>query len=429
MSEPVTRHSIIISLAGFVSLFVLYLITSQLFKRVYHNIDRLARKVGRISKGEYGLTAVSDEQYEFRKLAESINQMSLSLRQSFEGLSNEKLFREQILASIPIGIITVHNENSEIELNGKAKEVTSLDHARIKRIYNEKGPFQFNPEFWNLFCSEECFHTRKVSFKTSDKTYVFLVSQSPLVDEKEKVIGRIFSFVDVSEIDKLEKRILRTEKLAVAGELASRAAHEIKNPLSVVQGFIQMMDSEFSEKDRHNFHTGLILKEIERINKIAQDMLMLAKPSLNMKKASLQDVIAEIMPLIHANYSSKVAIQAKLDDILLSIDVDQMKQVFLNLIINSIQAMEEKGDIWISSEVDHDIIHIFLEDNGAGMPDEIQSNLFEPFVSTKGTGTGLGLTIIQRIIESHGGTIKLVTSNTDGTCFKIILPLADERKC
>jgi two-component system sensor histidine kinase AtoS len=426
MSEPLTRQSILISVAGFVSLLVLYLITSQFFRRIYQNIDRIVKKVGRISQGEYGLAAVSDEQFEFRKLSESINQMSLNLRQSFEKLSNEKLFREQVLASIPIGIITVHNQNSEIELNWKAQQITRLNEVELKRIYKEKITLQVNTEFWNLFSSEEFFHTKKVSFKTADKTYVLLVSQSPLVDDKEKMIGRILYFVDVSEMDRLEKRILRTEKLALAGELASKAAHEIKNPLSVIQGFIQLMNIELAERDRHNYHTVLILKELDRINKIAQDMLMLAKPSLNRKKANLEGVIAEIIPFIHANYSSKVFIRANLDPITLYIDFDQMKQVFLNLIINSIQAMKEQGEIRIYSKLNQDKVHIFLEDNGEGMPKEIQSTLFEPFVSSKETGTGLGLTIIQRIIESHDGAITLVTSNNDGTCFKITLPLADK---
>ncbi|MFC0560332.1 histidine kinase dimerization/phospho-acceptor domain-containing protein [Halalkalibacter alkalisediminis] len=310
MSQPLNRQSKLISVAGFVSLIVLYLITSQFFKRIYQHIDLLVSNVGRISNGEYGLATVSDEQYEFRKLTESINQMSLSLHESFQKLSNEKLFREQILASIPIGIITVHNQNSEIELNWKAIELTRLDEVEIKRVCKEKVTCEVNTEFWNLFCSKKFFQTKKVSFKTLDKVKMFLVSQSPLVDDKEKIIGRNFQFVDVSEMDQLEKRILRTEKLALAGELASRATHEIKNPLSVIRGFIQLMAIEFTERDRNKYHMSLLLKEIERINIIAQDMLMLAKPSLNMKKANLDDVIEEIIPLIRANYSSNILIRA-----------------------------------------------------------------------------------------------------------------------
>ncbi|WP_332634900.1 sensor histidine kinase [Halalkalibacter flavus] len=423
MSEPLTRQAILIIVTGSISILVMYLITSQFFKRIYRRIDVLVRDVGRISKGEYGVTTASDEQYEFKKLTEAVNHMSVSLQHSFENLSNEKLYREQILASIPIGIITVQIENSKIVLNSKAKEVTNLDEVEINRLYKDKVISQVNEEFWDLFYSEDFFHTRKVSYQSSDLSYILLVSQSPLVDDKKNVIGRIFYFVDVSEIDKLEKRVLRTEKLALAGELASKAAHEIKNPLSVIQGFIQLMNSNFSESERSKYHTLLILKEIQRINSIAQDMLMLAKPNLNKKKANLADVIEEIMPFIHSNYSSNIFIRSEIDSITLNIDVDQMKQVFLNLIINSIQAMEEKGEISISSEVYQDRIHIFIKDNGSGVPEEIQSNLFEPFVSSKETGTGLGLTIIERIITSHDGTIQLLSSNEEGTCFKIALPL------
>ncbi|RBW68794.1 ATP-binding protein [Bacillus taeanensis] len=428
MSQPLIRQSILISLAGFISLLVLYLLTSNFFKRIYKNIDLLVGKVERISKGEYGLTAVSDGQYEFKKLTGSINQMSLSLHQSFEKLLNEKLFREQILASLPIGIITIHNQTNEIELNGKAKELTQLDAIEIKRICTEKVSCSVNTEFWNLLCSEEFFKTRKISFKISENTYKFLVSQSPLVDDNRKIIGRIFHFINVSEIDQLEKRVHRTEKLALVGELASGAAHEIKNPLAVIQGFIHLMNAELSEKERHKHHTSLILKEIERINKIVHDMLVLAKPSLNMKEASLDEVIAEIMPLLHMNYSSNTSIQVNLDQVTVYMDVNQMKQVFLNLIINSIQAINEKGEIHISSQLEQDKVHIFIEDNGKGVPEEIQANIFEPFVSSKEAGTGLGLTIIKQIVESHEGSIELVSSNNDGTVFKITLPLEEKGK-
>jgi two-component system sensor histidine kinase AtoS len=408
------------SLAILLSVFLSYRISLGLTKP----IDQLITKVGRISKGQYGLRIAPLQQVELQRLTTSINYMSTSLKESFDTLYKEKLFREKILAYIPIGIITVNHEKNECQVNDKAKELIGLDEEELHQVMSANITCPTNQEFWSWYHSNEFFETRKTVLKTEHKSYQTLVSQSPLKDQNEMIIGRIFFFIDISEIDALEKRIHRSEKLALVGELAAGSAHEIRNPLAVIHGFVQLINSSVTEEERRNYHLPLLLQELDRINKIVEDMLLLAKPGAPQLRYCIfkEEVLDKIIPLILASCPADVKIRVEVEPFMLDIDPEQMKQVFHNLLRNSIEALGEEGEICVYSKLDANNVHIFIKDTGQGIPEDIRHKVFEPFISSKETGTGLGLTIIQRIIENHEGEIELLSTNEYGTTFKIMLP-------
>jgi two-component system sensor histidine kinase AtoS len=412
---------IVSSLAILLSILLSYRISLGLTKP----IDQLISKVGRISEGQYGLQIAPLKQVELQRLTTSINYMSTSLKESFDTLNKEKLFREKILAYIPIGIITVNHEKNECQVNDKAKELIGLDEEVLHQVMSGNQICPTNQEFWDWYHSEKFFETRKTVLKTKDTSYQTLVSQSPLKDQDEEIIGRIFFFIDISEIDALEKRMHRSEKLALAGELAAGSAHEIRNPLAVIHGFVQLINSSVTEEERMNYHLPLLLQELDRINKIVEDMLLLAKPGAPKLRYCMfkEEVLDKIIPLIKASCPEAVKIRVEVDPFMLFFDPEQMKQVFHNLLRNSIEALGEEGEICVYSKVDEDKAFIFIKDTGQGIPDDIRHKVFEPFISSKDTGTGLGLTIIQRIIENHEGEIELLSTNENGTTFKIMLPL------
>lgn len=393
-------------------------------------IDHLITKVGQISKGKYGLQVSPIEQYELQRLTTSINQMSSHLQESFDTVYKEKLLREKILAYIPIGIITVNDDKSEVQVNDKAKELIGLNEETLQQVLNGHILCKKNQEFWSWYHSNEFYQTRKTVLKSFNQSYQILVSQSPLQDQTETIVGRIFYFIDISEIDALEKRIYRSEKLAIVGELAAGSAHEIRNPLAVIHGFVQLIHTNVTEEERKKYHLSLLLQELDRINKIVENMLLLAKPGAPQLKYGLfeEEVLHGIMPLIDASCPSRVRLKVELDPFYLCVDSEQMKQVFYNLIRNSVEAISGDGEIRVYSQMYEDKVCIFIEDNGPGIQEDILSQIFEPFVSSKEKGTGLGLTIIQRIIENHGGEIELVSSSEQGTSFKITLPLKEDQQ-
>ncbi len=404
------------------SLYASYRMSASLTKP----IEQMIEKVNDIADGEYGLVLQDTKQIELKQLSASINQMSVSLEDSFWKIIKDKAYRQQILNSLPVGIITMEDETNSIFANTSAKQFLDLDEKDICG-YMEECP-EYNTEFWRMLNSGEIHENKKVLFGTKKTCYCFLASQTQLFNEKNESIGRIFYFIDISDTEELEKRMHQSEKLALVGEVAAGAAHEIRNPLAVIHGFISLMNQSLSDEEKKRFYLPLLMKELERINYIIEEMLLLSKPGTPvMKKVSMQEIINELLPLItHSSKfteKDKLIFDVKLQPYILKVDEKQIKQVLHNLIRNSMEAMDGEGVITIYSQVHEDSYCLYIEDTGKGIPLHMQHSLYQPFSTSKDSGTGLGLPIAQRILESHGGQIKLLSTSSRGTVFVIKFPL------
>nr|WP_246879884.1 ATP-binding protein [Bacillus suaedae] len=392
-------------------------------------IENLIHKVNRIAKGEYGLTiSDSEKQFELKQLTTSINQMSLRLKESFETILIDKTYREQILNSLPVGIITIDDKTDELFLNHSAKYLLHGSEEQIRSIDTIPVPC-VNKDFWSILSSKKICENVRVTYQSDLENHKLLVSQSKLRDQHNEVIGRTFYFVDITETEKLENRIHQTEKLALVGEMAAGAAHEIRNPLAVIQGFLMLMNQNIDSDQQEMYRMPLLMKELERINFIIEEMLLLAKPGAPLLKLTyLEDVMKDILPLIReSSEGENVNITVDLKRVPLLLDAKQMKQVLYNLVRNSSESMNFQGDIQIYAKVGTDY-EIYIEDQGSGISADKQATIFEPFSTTKESGTGLGLTIVKRIIENHNGQIDLISSSNKGTVFCIKLPIANEKK-
>lgn len=401
------------------SIVVSFRISANLTKPVETMID----KVDRIANGKYGLTLNSTSQVELQYLTQSINQMSYKLKESFNTIMNDKIYREQILNSLPVGIITINDKTTDISLNTTAIKLLNTNEDQVKKrlVFNDAKE---NKTFWDILTSKRSYMHTKVPFMTEEGQFFLLVSQTELLNQHKRVIGRIINFIDITETEELEKRMFQSEKLAVVGEMAAGAAHEIRNPLTVIHGFLTLMIQSISEQYKDQYHLPLVMKEIERINVIIEDMLLLSKPGAPIKKETyLEDIMSEFLPLISQS-SEDVDFTIELDRKLLYVDAKQIKQVFHNLLRNSVESMKGNGTIAIYTEVTEVYYKVYIKDSGGGIPPSILKKLFEPFSSSKEHGTGLGLMIVRRIIENHQGRITLVDTSNKGTTFLIELPLA-----
>ena len=399
------------------SVYVSYRISASLTRPVEKMID----KVDQISSGQYGLTVPRVKQIELQTLSHSINQMSFSLKDSFQTILNEKMYHEQVLNSLPVGIVSIDHKNATYTLNTAAKNLLKIDETRVAKL--EASDTTKNAAFWEIIASNHGCQNKKVTYETKDKTYHLLMSHTKLLNEWNQEIGRIAFFIDITENEKLEKRIQQSEKLALVGELAAGAAHEIRNPLAVIHGFISLMNQSFQGEESAKYHLPLLIGELNRINAIIEEMLMLSKPGAPIiKSRKLASILEEILPLIHESSESDLDFSLHLSEEPIPVDPKQMKQVFYNLIRNSSEAMEGKGMITIESYAHENDYEIFFTDDGPGIPDKLKANIFDPFLSSKESGTGLGLTIVQRIVENHNGIIELVSSSEQGTTFRIMLP-------
>ncbi|WP_307257509.1 PAS domain S-box protein [Oikeobacillus pervagus] len=227
---------------------------------------------------------------------------------------------------------------------------------------------------------------------------------------------------DITNKKEAEQMLQQAEKLSIVGQLAAGIAHEIRNPLTAIKGFAQLLNN-MGQKE----YTDVILTELNRIEKIVSDLLVLAKPQLsNFQTIDLQELIDSVVTLLNTQaiiYNIEITSLFQLANPLVEAEEDKLKQVFINMIKNAIEAMPDGGNIRIiTKENSENQVVIQIIDEGVGIPEERISKIGEPFFSTKETGTGLGFMICQRIIKNHRGSIQIESEVNQGTVITIILP-------
>jgi signal transduction histidine kinase len=252
---------------------------------------------------------------------------------------------------------------------------------------------------------------------------------NPLLDDYKKNLGRVIYFEDFTDYMLLQRQSQHNERLAALGEFSAGIAHEIKNPLTIIRGFTDLLKDKKKDPDFIQKYLTLVPKEVERMNKIVENLLDFAKPSKQEHiKVDIHGVLTNIKEIMDYDMKKKY-IEMELDleaDGMITGEQGPLTQVFLNIILNSIQAINEKGNIWIKTkniyENNKDFLYIIIEDSGSGIPPKIMENIFNPFFTTKEKGTGLGLAIAFRIVQKHGGNIEVKNRKEGGARFELRLP-------
>ncbi|MWC29032.1 ATP-binding protein [Paenibacillus sp. MMS18-CY102] len=241
----------------------------------------------------------------------------------------------------------------------------------------------------------------------------------------------LISIKDVSEYKQIEQTAYQNDKLAMLGKIAAAIAHEIRNPLTSIRGFIQLLRPHLLQLGKDEY-ARIIVAEIDRANDIIYEFLNSSKPTAPMKQeVSINALLKEVILLTESEALMRgclIQLEAYEETLLVSIDVKQVKQVILNIMKNSLDAIEEingsrNGRIDVIVQRTPEGVEITLRDNGKGMDRTTLGRLFDPFFTTKEAGTGLGLSVSYRIIRNHGGTIRVDSVPDEGTSFMIHLPL------
>jgi PAS domain S-box-containing protein len=225
-----------------------------------------------------------------------------------------------------------------------------------------------------------------------------------------------------------EQLLQKSEKLALLGQMAAGIAHEIRNPLTSIKGFIQLFKIEHHREEYYD----IVLSELDRINNIVGEFLVLAKPTAAVfAEKDVKDLIKDVVTLINTQSilnNVQIFVEFECDLPKISCEENQLKQVFLNILKNSIEAMPHGGNIDVKVKAkDEDKILIQIIDQGVGIPKERIPTLGEPFYTTKEKGTGLGLMTCYKIIESHNGLLTISSEVNEGTTIEILLPTITQR--
>jgi PAS domain S-box-containing protein len=270
----------------------------------------------------------------------------------------------------------------------------------------------------------------------------FLVSSSPIFDQKESLLGTIHIVRDISELKKLREKLNASERMAALGEMAAKVAHEIRNPLLSIGGFAKRLEK--NSKGDLKEYAKIIVDETRRLESVLSDILIFVKSGyIEKKKIHIDDIIDSISTLLIPELEAKGNTLSKEiePDIFLWGDPYRLKEVFINLISNANQATDygkislkvyrQNRNLSLSYLNDDEMadkqVVIEVSDNGCGIKQEDISRIFDPFFTTRSMGTGLGLSITKRIIEEHGGKVDVDSVWSEGTVFKIYLPIKEDK--
>lgn len=283
---------------------------------------------------------------------------------------------------------------------------------------------------------EDSVQDREFALEAGGTTRLLSVSIFPLVNNGT-IEGSIIHADDVTERRGREARLRRAESLASLSTLAAGVAHEIKNPLGSIGIHMQLIGRALRAKTDVNReeiqgYVRIVEEEIERLNRIVVDFLFAVRPmDTHLDRNDLNEVVHELLRFVGAELDeTNITLIEELDPALpdLLLDVKYMKQALLNIVKNAMEAMPEGGTLRVATELRGDEAIIRVTDNGVGMSDEIVEKIFEPYFTAKQFGSGIGLTLVYKVIKEHNGDIAVISRERQGTTFTIALPVPQENR-
>jgi len=359
---------------------------------------------------------------------------SLFLAQAYRStrtsLTRIKAFSDNVVERMPVGLVAMDGNGRIISFNQTAEATLRLasDQA-IGRTASEVLPRQVLDMVATLKDSTRTAMAKEFDCSFPDGRVVPLdVTLSALKGEDGTVWGTILLCRDLTEVQSLKREVETSRRLASLGRLAAGVAHEIRNPLSSIKGFATYFKERYRDNPDDQKTSEIMIQEVDRLNRVITQLLEFARPPVVQKKrASLQSLIQHSLKMIERQASAKqIRVLPHLPSEIreVNLDPDGINQVLLNLYLNAVEAMDPGGTLSVSLSVDDGSawVKIMVSDTGSGIRKEDLEHIFDPYFTTKQTGTGLGLAIVHKIIEAHGGEVRVESEIGRGTSVTVLIP-------
>ncbi|MFD5023129.1 nitrogen regulation protein NR(II) [Paenibacillus sp. NPDC058367] len=345
---------------------------------------------------------------------------------------SEKL--QQITNVVPLSIMSLDDHGVVTDLNDCMLGMARIHYPNLKREDIIGKPVR---EFFNGSADVDAYmrvrdniqHKRRSHERMIHGTRIYQIYSAPLMHKNSGLTsGVVLIAQDITDEVKLRSELDHVERLSLVGQMAAGITHEIRNPMAVVRGFLQLM-REKSSDDLDSYYQ-IVLEELDRANSIINDFLSLAQSRISDKeKVLLHRVIEEVSPLLWADANLRgQSVELKLNASIheLELNVREIKQLILNLGRNGMEAMGSKGILTLETHSTQEQVELIVRDRGIGMSDSQREKLFSPFFTTKREGTGLGLSLCLSIVERHNGKITVDSVEGEGTVFTISFPLVKD---
>ncbi len=368
---------------------------------------------------------------------QDLRQVSLQLEEAYRKLEERAIqlinvqdYTSSILRSITSGVLTVGPDGSVATANPSAERMLGMSEFEmvpkpIGAIFRDDAGL--SADVAKVLSGRMPLALREATLVTPNGTELHVqASTSRMRAVGGSVLGAVVTLEDVSDIKALTDQLIRADRLAAMGELTAGVAHEVRNPLGVIRASVQLLEDANCDPVRIHDAAEVIKQEIDRLDKVIKALLDFGRPSKpTLVDTDLASVLEDVV-LFTNRFARQadvyITLEAPEDLPRVAGDPDQLKQVFLNLVTNAVQAMDETGGaISIHAAGDQDYVVVSVVDDGPGIDPNDLSKVFDPFFTKRAEGTGLGLTIVHRIIDEHDGHIE-VESSREGTTFTVTLP-------
>lgn len=367
-------------------------------------------------------------------LADRIRHKGRALRHAETALEQLRVDTNYILENMSSGVLVIDSVCRVVTMNVAAEMILEIVKDDVLGRHVDEALGRRVPdlahELVQSLSMERGKRRHEIAAHTRDGQHRPLgISISLLTDGADRRRGVIAVFQDLTEVHEMRERIRKADRLAAIGELSAGIAHELRNPLASISGSIEMLHTELKLDGENGRLMELIMRESDRLDRIISDFLDFAKIRQPKKlPARLDKCLSETMVLLKKNAEKSAGIAIRLecaeDMPQVYMDDEQMRQVFMNLAINSCEAMEKGGTLdVVAGPTGGGEVRVAFCDNGPGIDPEGMERLFEPFFTSKEGGTGLGLAIANKIVEAHGGAIEYRNREKGGAVFTITLPI------
>lgn len=334
---------------------------------------------------------------------------------------------------LPLGIITIDRKGHVRLFNHTLSMLTGYKEELVlgkpfPELINKQDS-GYNKLLQTLATGKEFQNLKPESVILINASTDFRANTYVIKDKGGATVGAMALLEPAGRQQELENAIIKAEKLAILGQLATEMVHELRNPLTAISGFVQLLQQKIRRNSELEY-LAIISDELKHLNRLISDFLLQAKPGYcNRTRCSINQLLTDVVALVECEASLrnlKINLETPEDPPPIKADSGQLKQVFLNIIRNAFDALLDEGQLFLqcSGNEQLGIVRIVIRDTGKGMDRQTMANMFKPFFTTKESGTGLGMFISKKIIDNHGGSIEIQSEPAKGTTITVTLPVA-----
>ncbi len=352
-----------------------------------------------------------------------------NLRVSQRLFSDSRAFASEVVANLPQGLIVVSPggeivfKNASAHAFGLFADVCGKEGAKAMPSI----PQAIRPIINRLEQERVVYEQEIVCHVKGGRSLPLGVSGRRITTEDGRFLGKIILLRDLREVRRLQQEVKRKEKLAAIGRLAAGVAHEIRNPLSSIKGFATLLRTRFARDSEEYSAADIMVHEVDRLNHVVTELIEYARPwRIVRQQTDLTHLIEHSLSLIqHDMHKAGVQVEQDIPAWLspVFLDSERMQQCLLNLYLNAVHAMPQGGVLRVEAfQEEEGLLGLRISDTGKGIAKEDLSKIFDPYYTTKHQGTGLGLAMVLKIVEAHGGDIDIVSDKGEGSVITLVLP-------